>query len=222
MSVAGRIFSLPLGVLLGAVALTGAGVGLVPSANATSVAPLSFEQMVDASDLIARGTVADVWATVGDHGINTRVLVSVERTLKGTPNVNSAGQVEVLVPGGELDGNYSLVAGAPRYGVGESVVLLLEARRDGSYLNVALGGGKYTVKQNPADGTDMVVQFAVPYDRAWDYRFLPNPPVADRVSLAALETRISDRVTLGWDGNPIVGTSLEHLRSINHLQAGAR
>lgn len=220
MSVAGRILSLPLGVLLGAVALTGAG-GL-PSANATSLAGLSLDQIVDASDLVARGTVADVWADVGPHGINTHVLVTVDRTLKGTPNLNSAGQVEVLVPGGELDGNYSFVAGAPRYGEGESVVLLLQERSDGSYLNVALGAGKYTIKQNPADRTDMVVQFAVPYDRPWDYRFIPNPALADRVSLASLEARISDRITLGWDGKPIPGVSLEHLRSINHLQAGAR
>ncbi len=222
MSDAGRIFSLPLGVLLGALALAGGGVSLVPSAHATSLATLSLEQLVDASDVITRGTVTDLWADLGEHGINTHVLVAVDHTLKGTPIVNSAGQVEILVPGGELDGNYSLVSGAPRYGIGESVVLLLEQRTDGTYLNVGLAGGKYTVKQNPADATDMVVQFAVPYDRKWDYRFIPNPAVADRVSLAALEARISARITLGWDGQAIPGASLEHLRSINHLQAGAR
>lgn len=222
MSIAGRIYSLPLGALLGAIALVGGGSSLIEPAHATSIAPLSFEQLVDASDLIARGTVTDVWADVGAQGVRTRLTLHVDRAVKGSANVNSAGEIEILVPGGDLDGNITLVDGSPRYGVGERVFVLLEERKDGSYLNVALGAGKYTIKQNPADGSDMLVQFLVPYDRAWDYRFIPNPPAESRVSLVSLEARVEARVAIGWDGQPIPGTTLEHLRSINHLQLGVR
>lgn len=222
MSIAGRFYSLPLGVLLGAVALVGGGSSLIEPAHATSIAPLSLEQMVDASDVIARGTVTDVWSDLGDRGVRTHLTLHVDRAIKGSAIVNSAGDLEILVPGGDLDGNITLVDGSPRYGAGERVVVLLEERKDGSYLNVALGAGKYTIKQNPTDASDMVVQFTVPYDRAWDYRFIPNPAAESRVSLASLEARLEARVALGWDGQPIPGTTLEHLRSINHLQLGVR
>ncbi len=222
MSVAGRIHRLPLGVLFGALALAGVGSSLVQPAHATSIASLSLEQMVDASDVIARGTVTDVWASIDGSVIDTHLTIKVEKSLKGTANLNTSGELEVLVPGGEVDGARSAVDGAPRYGVGEHVFVLLQERRDGSYLNIALNAGKYTIKQNPADGSDMVVQFTVPYDRTWDYRFLPNPSVDERLSLADLEARVAARVAAGWDGQPIPGASLDHLRLINHLQAGVR
>ena len=218
MSLAARLSSIPLGILLGASALLASPALLVSTAQATTIAPLSLEQMVDGSDLIVRGTVTDVWTSSDMMGLSTHVMVQVEKTLKGT----SATEVEVFVPGGEIDGTISFVDGAPRYGVGERVLLLLDARKDGTYLNVALAGGKYDIKQNPADGSDMVVQFFVPYDRKWDYRFLPNPAVADRVSLVAMEKRLADRVALGWDGKPIPGASMDHLRQINRLQVGVQ
>ncbi len=204
---------LSLGIALSTCTLLAA-----PVAQATTIAPLTVEQMVDGSDLIVRGTVTDVWTSTDQMGLATHALVKVEKTLKGA----AVDEVDVFTPGGELDGATSLVDGAPRYGVGERVLLLLNARKDGTYLNVALAGGKYDIKQNPADGTDMVTQFFVPYTQPWDYRFLPNPALADRVSLTAMEKRLTDRVALGWDGNPIPGVSLDHLRQINRLQAGVQ
>ncbi|MSP56988.1 MAG: hypothetical protein EXR69_15505 [Myxococcales bacterium] len=218
MAAANRFFTLPLGILLGASALLAAPVMLSTTAHATSIAPLSLEQLVDGSDLIVRGNVTDVWTGSDRMGLTTHILVRVEKTLKGT----AAADIEIVVPGGTIDGSTSYVDGAPRYGVGEHVLLLLNARSDGTYLNVAMASGKYTIRQNPADGSDMVVQFFVPYDRAWDHRFIPNPAVADRISLSAMETRLTDRVTLGWDGKAIPGISLDHLREINRLQTGVR
>lgn len=215
----GRLLPLPVGALLAAALLgSPAGSVLVPSASATTVAPLTTEQMVDASDIIVRGTVVDVWTALDGSHINTHATVQVERVLKG----HASGTVEVVTPGGQMDDVMANVPGAPRYGAGERVLLLLAQRKDGTFLNVALSGGKYTIKQNPADGSDMVVQFQVPYDQSYDFRFIPNPPAGQRVSLSSLEARISDRVRVGWDGKPIVGVSLEHLRAINNLQVGVR
>jgi hypothetical protein len=191
---------------------------VISSASATTLAALSTEQMVDASDIIVRGTVVDVWTAVERGHVNTHARIQVSRVLKG----HASSEVEVLTPGGAYDTTLTEVDGAPRYGVGEDVLVLLAARADGTYLNVSLGAGKYTVKQNPADGSSMVVQFHVPYNRDWDYRFIPTPALADRVSLAAMEARITDRVAAGWDGQPISGVSLDHLRAINNLQGGVR
>ena len=218
MSIAARFSFIPLGMLLGALALMAAPDLFVAPARATTLAPLSLEQLVDGSDLIIRGTVTDVWTSSDRMGLTTHATVQVEKTLKGT----SASEVEIMTPGGAIDGSVSSVEGAPRYGVGERVLVLLNTRADGTYLNAGLGMGKYTIKQNPSDASDMVVQFSVGFDRAWDYRFIPNPAVASRISLDSLETRLSSRVALGWDGNPIPGISLEHLREINHLQTGVR
>lgn len=213
----GRIVLFSLGALL-ASALLGSPSAVISSASATTLAPLSTEQMVDASDAIVRGTVVDVWAVAERGHINTHTRIAVSRVLKG----RASSAVEVVTPGGVLDSTLTEVQGAPRYGVGEDVLVLLAARADGTYLNVSLGAGKYTVKQNPADGSSMVVQFLVPYARDWDHRFIPSPALADRVSLTAMEARITDRVAAGWDGKPISGVSNDHLRAINNLQGGVR
>ena len=83
-------------------------------------------------------------------------------------------------------------------------------------------GGKYTVRINPVDGSEMVVHFSLPYTRVYDARFIPNPPVDQRVALAALESDVRARVALGWDGQPIPGAAPAHLRAINKLQAGVQ
>jgi hypothetical protein len=213
----GRLVLFSLGALLASALLVSPS-AVISSASATTLAALSTEQMVDASDIIVRGKVVDVWTAIERGHINTHTRIEVSRVLKG----RASSAVEVVTPGGALDSTLTEVDGAPRFGVGEEVLVLLAARADGTYLTVSLGAGKYTVKQNPADGSSMVVQFLVPYARNWDHRFIPTPALADRVSLASMETRITDRVAAGWDGQPIFGVSLDHLRAINNLQGGVR
>ena len=53
-------------------------------------------------------------------------------------------------------------------------------------------------------------------------RFIPVPPVDQRVTLGTLESRVRARIALGWDGKPIPGASNEHLRAINTVQPGVR
>lgn len=197
-------------------------VATVAPAHATTVAPLSVEQMVDASDLVVRGTVESVWVDEDDHGhIYTRALVRVDESLKGNADVGDYVTVEAA--GGVSGNRQMIVAGSARYSVGEETLLFLTDKpAHGVYGTVAMGKGKFTVRPDPRDGAPILVQFMLPQDKPYDARFLPHPPAAERVSLQTMEARIRARAELGWDGKPIPGLSPERLREINKLQPGVR
>jgi hypothetical protein len=192
-------------------------------ARATTLAPLTHDQMVDGSDLIVEGTVLRTWVDQDEIGhVWTHVELKVEASLKGEAAVGDVVTLEA--PGGILpDGRISEVALAPRYAVGErTLVYLCETHFGATYDTVGMMMGKFTIRQNPADGSDMVVRMTVPYTAKWDPRFLPHPALKDRVSLRSMEQAIAARVAQGWDGQPVPGASLEHLRAINKLQPGVK
>lgn len=200
--------------------LVGLTAAWVSPASATTLAPLSDEQIVDASDAIVRGTVTSVETVVVRGLVRTYAEIDVEKVYKG--DLHEA-HITLESLGGVLDGTVYPVHSAARYSVGEEVVAFVNPHPSrGTWGTVGMMLGKYTIRQNPADGSDMVVRFTVPYEESYDARFVPAPPQADRVSLRAFEEKIEARVTLGWDGKPIPGASEEHLRSINRLQPGVR
>ena len=197
------------------------GLAALP-AGATTVAALSLEQMTDASDLVVRGVVESTWVDLDEHGhVWTRALVRVEETIKGDAAVDDYVTVEAA--GGTIDGVTAAVPGSARYSVGEDTFLFLTDKPSHeAYGTVAMAAGKYTVHPDPRDGTPLVIQFAPSPKVAWDARFIPVPPVDQRVTLASMEERVRARVQLGWDGKPIPGMSDERLRSINRLQPQVR
>ena len=196
--------------------------GAIAPSYATTVAPLTVEQVTDASDLIIRGEVEDMWVDPDASGhLYTRVLVRVTNVLKGSVAVDDYVTVESA--GGTLDGQTMIVDGTPRYSVGEDALLFLTDKPSrGVYGTVGLNLGKYTVRPDPRNGTPLVVQFVVKPEQTYDARFIPVPPVDQRVTLGTLESRVRARVTVGWDGKPIPGISNERLRAINTVQPGVR
>lgn len=208
--------------MIAAFALVAAVAG-PPRASATTLAPLTHDQMVAASDLIVEGTVLRTWAEEDEHGhIFTRAELQVDRVLKG--HAAQGDVVTVESPGGVLDdGRISEVSLAARYAAGERTLVYLNEKRFGTlYGSVGMMMGKFTIRQNSVDGSDMVTRFTVPYHKVWDPRFLPSPKVEDRVSLASMESQVALSVAKGWDGKPIPGVSVEHLRQINKLQPGVK
>jgi hypothetical protein len=135
---------------------------LVAAAAAQPLAAASFVMVPDAAladqaGLIVEGTVV----AIGLHeevatpppgatsSLATDYQVRVERLLKG---VAPAAALTVRVPGGRrAAGLSSTVAGAPRFGSGERLLLFLEARADGSYriLHLFLGAFHLVDRTSP-------------------------------------------------------------------------
>src|SRR3954466_6580979 len=84
---------------------------------ATTVAPLSFEQLVNASSAVVYGRVSDVRAqwTADRRFIESVVSVEVIKGMKG-----SAGEtVEFTVPGGQVGRYLNVIPGAPVFVPGD-------------------------------------------------------------------------------------------------------
>lgn len=190
-----------------------AGVALSGSAAATTIVPLSTDQMVDASDLVIRGDVVEVWTERDDAGrVWTRAQVEVDRVFKGDAELDALVVEQI---GGTWGGRTLHVDGVARFAVGEEIVAFLERNPSGRLVTVAMMLGKYTVRQDPYTRGEIAQRYAPPLEREYDPRFLPLPAEADRLPVADLEAAIAARVRAGWDGEPIPGTSLERLARVN-------
>ena len=191
------------------------GLSARPS-HATSMVQLTTSQLVDASESIVRGTVVEVWSELDDQGaIWTRAQVDVSEVLKGDADTEA---VVVDQRGGTYGGLTVDTGGAARFSVGEDVLLFLETLHGDHVVPVGMVQGKYTIQMDPYVRKLTVRRFAVPFRAPYDARFLPALPAAQRLTLDDLETQVRDRVSAGWDGQPIPGASLDHLRQINRVR----
>ena len=96
-------------------------------AHATTVLPLSEEQLVAASQHVVQATVVDIEVVTRDvgPGVFTDVRVRVDEVLAGSA---ADGQVLTLrIPGGRSADRAVIVPGMPGFALGEQVVLFLEA-----------------------------------------------------------------------------------------------
>jgi hypothetical protein len=184
-------------------------------AGATTLAPLSTEQLTDAADAIVKGTVDAVWTEMDDDSkCWTRARVEVERTLKGAPGP----EVVVSQMGGICGPLAGRVESTARFSEGEEAYFFLE-ELNGYTGVVGMVQGKFTVRMDPATRHDIVMRYTLPSDKPYDARFLPLPPADQRIVASDFERAVSARVAQGWDGQPIPGTSNERLRAIDDLRA---
>ena len=184
-------------------------------AGATTLAPLSTEQLTDAADAIVKGTVDAVWTEMDDDGkCWTRARVDVERALKGAPGP----EVVVSQMGGICGPLAGRVESTARFSEGEEAYFFLE-ELNGYTGVVGMVQGKFTVRMDPAARHDIVMRYTLPSDKPYDARFLPLPPADQRIAATDFERTVTARVAQGWDGQPIPGTSDERLRAIDDLRA---
>ena len=110
---------------------------------ATLVGPADVESLAAAADAVVYGQVvrrSSAWAPGGGQIFTTVVLRPIE-TWKGA----SAGEVSVLVPGGELGELSQTVQGAAAFSDAEEVVVFLHRRAPGTYGVERLALGKFVV-----------------------------------------------------------------------------
>ncbi len=167
--------------------------GLLPqAAHATTFAPTTQEERIDAAEIIVRGVIREVWTEEDAGGmIWTRAQVDVQRVYKGKVTENTL-IVEQL--GGTYAGRTVRVDGVARFDVDEDVVLLLDRRKNGNLRTVGMTMGKFTVRLDPYTRREIVQQVQIPLERAYDHRFIPLPPEGERFALTDLEAKIQRRV----------------------------
>ncbi len=116
---------------------------LFQPAAATTLSPLSFEQLTDTSEMVVTGTVTRSWTAFdAEHKyIWTHYEVSIETSLKG----KASHSVEVAELGGSAEGMGMNVPGTVVYQPGERVLIFLARQPNGFLRTTGWGQGKYTV-----------------------------------------------------------------------------
>jgi hypothetical protein len=184
---------------------------------ATTMIPLTVEQMVDVSSTVIRGTVTEVWTEPDptSKSVWTYAQVEVDKVLKGST------YTDVLVleqPGGLWGTSETIVEGVARFSVGEEGYFFVEQLASGRSVTAGMFQGKYNIIFDPYSREELAVRFPVHPKRNFDHRFIPLPPEKQRLSVSSFEDQIKTFVADGWDGKAIPGVSIEKLEKINVKQ----
>jgi hypothetical protein len=187
---------------------------MATNAEATTMIPLSVEQMVDLSSTVVRGTVTNVWTEpdATTHSVWTYAQVEVEKVFKGEITT------DILVleqPGGVWGTTETVVEGVARFSIGEEGYFFVESLDSGRSVTAGMFQGKYNIVFDPYSRQELAVRFPVHPNRDFDHRFIPLPPEKQRLSVNVFEDQITGFVQDGWDGTAIPGVSLEKLERIN-------
>ena len=128
---------------------------LVASVDATTVAPLSFEQLVSASSSVVYGRVSEVrsqW-TADRRFIESVVSIEVIKGMKG----GASDTIAFTVPGGQVGRYINVIPGAPMFAPGDLAVFFLTAHGPRLPVTTGLTQGIYRVRRDAASGAMLVV-----------------------------------------------------------------
>ncbi len=113
---------------------------------ATTVLKMDLQDLVTASDSIIQGRVESVETRWENKLAYTYTSVVVDEGMKGGPR----RAVLIRLPGGKVGSLKVHVAGMPQFKTGDSVILFLKGRADGTFDVVGMNQGKYDIEQNTA------------------------------------------------------------------------
>jgi hypothetical protein len=124
-------------------------------AFATTVAPLSFEQLVNASAAVVYGRVTDVRSQWTDDRRFIESVVSIEvlRGMKGSARETIA----FTVPGGQVGRYLNVIPGAPSFAAGDLAVVFLTAHGPRLPVTTGLTQGIYRVQRDARSGEMLVI-----------------------------------------------------------------
>lgn len=131
------------------------GTVFLATADATTIAPLSFEQLVNESAAVVYGRVVDVRSQWTDDRRFIESVVSVEilRGMKGSAQET----VQFTVPGGQVGRYLNVIPGAPVLSRGELAVFFLTGRGSRLPVTTGLTQGIYRVQRDARSGEMLVV-----------------------------------------------------------------
>jgi hypothetical protein len=123
--------------------------------NATTVVPLTFEQLVKESQAVIYGRVADVRSQWTDDRrfIQSVVTVEILRGMKGS----AAESIAFTIPGGQVGRYLNVIPGAPTFVTGDLAVFFLTAQGARLPVTTGLTQGIYRVQRDASSGQMLVV-----------------------------------------------------------------
>ncbi|MCX6953539.1 MAG: hypothetical protein NTV51_15420 [Verrucomicrobia bacterium] len=134
------------------------GLTAMAMARATTVVPPSFDELVQASELVFRGRVTAVksdWAGEGKaRHLATWVTFAVERTLRGS----AGGEITLEFMGGESGAKRLVLAGWPQFAVGDRGVFFVEQRLGRVCPLMRLRHGKYRIVGEAGTASERVMR----------------------------------------------------------------
>jgi hypothetical protein len=127
-------------------------------AAASTVQKLSFERLVDTSDVIVEGRVAEVKPRRSPDGSfsTTRVAVTVAEQFKG----KKVPSVVIEQPGGPIGDVVQGSPGMPDFSADEPVIIFLQRHTRETYSVVGGKQGKFTVATESGGDRKLVEDFA--------------------------------------------------------------
>ena len=161
----------------------------VIDAAATTLAPLSFEQLVNASASVVYGRVVEVrsqW-TEDRRFIESVVSIEILKGLKGS----AAERMSFTVPGGQVGRYLNVIPGAPTFAAGDTAVFFLTSRGPRLPVTTGLTQGIYRVQRDARSGEMLVTPPALEPGRIvrGDLRRKPAPLAAFEASVKAVTAR---------------------------------
>jgi hypothetical protein len=128
---------------------------LIATVDATVVAPLSFEQLVNESSAVVYGRVTDIRAqwTEDRRFIESVVSLEILKGMKGAARETIA----FTVPGGQVGRYRNIIPGAPVFVPGDLAVLFLTVHGPRLPVTTGLTQGVYRVQRDGVSGEMLVV-----------------------------------------------------------------
>ncbi len=126
---------------------------------ATVVPRYSLRELVESSEVIAEGRVAESWTAwdASHKYIWTHYRVKVTDALKG-----ASADVVISEPGGTLEGIELKIADAVRYSPGEDIVVFARRMPNGYWRTTGYGQGKFTVRAGRVENRGVGLTLAKP------------------------------------------------------------
>lgn len=128
---------------------------LSATVDATVVAPLSFEQLVNESSAVVYGRVLGVRAQWTDDRRFIESVISVE-VIKGLKG-GGGRTLQFTVPGGQVGRYLNVIPGSPVFAPGDLAVLFLSGRGARLPVTTGLMQGVYRVQPDVRSGELVVV-----------------------------------------------------------------
>jgi len=132
-----------------------AGLFAAISADATSVVPPTFDQLVAESEQVFRGVVTATRCEWKGSGDQRRIVTVVTFDVRETVIGDLPPTIELEFLGGEIDGEGMLIAGQPKFEVGDEDILFVAGNHVSLCPLVGMMYGRYLVVRD--SGTAAIV-----------------------------------------------------------------